>query len=408
MFYFLSAIMKFIVFFFLSLFVASISHAQTYAQNIEMHTQTGMVHDHVNVYFFWGEWCPHCKKQKEFMQAQRNSDKRVTIHSYEIWGNQDNRDLFTRVASQLNTQFQGVPTTIIGDRVIVWYQNDITTGEEIKRAIEECLQTWCPDIAANESLTWLVKATKTIDVPFLWAISVSSLSPPLLTVVLWLLDGFNPCALWILLFLLGMLVQTKDKKKLIILGGTFIVASGITYFMFMVARFSIVQFLGLISRLRWGIALLWWGFGIYSLYQFYQAQTWCSVMGENKETRKSIMTKIKSILAEESMLWSIIGISVLAFSVNLLELLCSAWFPALYTSILAQTHMPRYGYYGAIASYIFFFLLDHFIIFGIAVASWNIIGISSKRSQWINLAWWIIMLILSILLISNPWFLLGG
>lgn len=239
-----------------------------------------------------------------------------------------------------------------------------------------------------------------LKIPFFWETNIYNLSIPVLTIVIWLIDWFNPCALWILLFLISILIWTWDRKKLIILWSTFIIASWISYFLFMAAWLNLILFFWLLLWIRLLVWWVWIWFWIYSIKKFFQKDSWCDVMWWKR--REFFFERIKKAINNKNLLFSMIWISILAFAVNLLELLCSAWFPAIYTSILASQDMLTYQYYLYLLMYIFFFLLDHFIIFWIAVFAFKLVWISTKYVKWLNLVWWIIMILLWLAIIFKP------
>jgi hypothetical protein len=77
--------------------------------------------------------------------------------------------------------------------------------------------------------------SEAIDVPLFGLLSVRELGLPVFTLVIGLLDGLNPCAMWLLLFLLSLLVNLRSRVKMLLIGGTFVAVSGIVYFAFMAA-----------------------------------------------------------------------------------------------------------------------------------------------------------------------------
>lgn len=241
-----------------------------------------------------------------------------------------------------------------------------------------------------------------VELPFLWDINLYALSIPVLTIIAWLLDWFNPCALFILLFLLSILLGSWDKKKVIILWSTFIIASWIAYlgilsFLLFTVQ-SIPQHLrGTFQIMVW---VLWIIFGISSLIKAFTEKTWCSVMWEKR--RKFFFDKIQKVIQQKSMILSIIWISLIAFIVNFLEMFCTVWIPITYVTILEAQWFWLITNILFLLGYVFFFLLDHFIIFWFAVATFSLIWISNKHKIWINILWWLLMLWLGITIIIKP------
>ncbi len=230
-----------------------------------------------------------------------------------------------------------------------------------------------------------------------------TVSLPLISILIGAVDGFNPCAMWVLLFLITMLFNMKDKKKMWILGITFLVTSALIYLLFMLAwlkvavSFTSTKIIRLLIAL---VALIGGTINIRSYIKNKNKDDGCEVVDEKK--RKKTIAKIKSIVSEKSFILAMIGIITLAISVNFIELACSAGLPLIFTQILALNDLNgfQYGFYMFL--YILFFLLDDIIIFVIAMLTLNIKGISSKYGKYSHLIGGIIMVLIGLLMIFKP------
>lgn len=406
-------------------------HAQTFTQN------------KVNLYFFWGNGCPHCADEKNFLEKIQKDYPTLTINKYEVWNNSKNKELLKKVGKVLNTDVRGVPFTVIGSQHVVGYYTDATTGEQIRRYIDYCLSNTCIDImdtlnsktpstsSANPNpqptpdLTqqsqippiehpnppkqnhWndvSVSLPKEVSIPIIGPLNLATLSLPLIAVVLGALDGFNPCAMWVLLFLISLLVNLPNKNRRWLLGISFLLASGLVYFFFMAAWLNILLFVGFIFWIRLSIAIFAVIAGCFSLNKFLKNRTGCQVT--NNENRKETFEKLKKYAYDKSLLTALLGIIGLAFAVNLVELLCSAGFPAIFTQILALNNLSGMQYYLYIALYIVFFMLDDLIIFFLAMWTLEVTGISTKYAKYSNLIGGILMLTIGTLLIFKPEYLM--
>lgn len=261
---------------------------------------------------------------------------------------------------------------------------------------------WQENNESTSKIKVIKNTEKTFEAPFVWEINFDSFSLPLLTIIAWLLDWFNPCALFILLFLLSILLTSWDRKKLIILWSTFIIASWIAYFIILYMLLFSIQTVPAHykSYFQLWVWVLWIMFWLISIYNAFFVKKWCSVM--NKTKRDYFFTKIKNVIDKKSILLSMIWIAIIAFLVNFMEMFCTVWIPLTYTTILASQNFDWYISMFYLILYVFFFLLDHFVIFTIAIFTYNIIWVSNKYTKWINLFWWILMLLLWIIIILNP------
>ena len=404
------------------------------------------VSDKVNVYFFWGEGCPHCAQEKPFLDKLENRYPHVTIYRYEIYYSKENRDLLIEVGKKLNTDVSGVPFTVVGDKYFVGWFNEETTGASIENAVRFCIEKGCPDVVgeligltkeniteteplpAPENVTQentseipqilenltnkeeIIESSsipEKIIIPILGEIETKNLSLPLFSVLLGVLDGFNPCAMWVLLFLISMLLNMKDRKRMWILGITFLVASAFVYFLFMAAWLNLLLFIGFIFWVRLLIALIALAGGSYNLREYFiNKDSGCKVVGEEK--RQKVFDRLKRITHEQKFWLALVGIVILAASVNLVELICSAGLPVLFTQVLALNNLTVWQYYSYMLIYIFFFLLDDLIVFFTAMITLQLTGITTKYTRLSHLIGGIIMIIIGILLIFKPELLMFG
>jgi hypothetical protein len=247
-----------------------------------------------------------------------------------------------------------------------------------------------------------------IKLPLFGEIEVKSFSLPILTVVIAGLDGFNPCAMWVLLFLISLLLGMKNRKRMWILGITFIAASASAYFLFLAAWLNLFLFLGFIFWVRIVVGLVACGGGIYHLREYWRNRKDGCKTVVSSERRKKIFAKLKELSSSQKFVVALGGIILIAFAVNLVELVCSAGLPAIYTNILTLSSLPKWQYYLYLILYIFVFMLDDLFVFFIAMITLRAVGISKKYSRFASLIGGIIILILGILLLFKPEWLMFG
>lgn len=376
----------------------------------------------VNLYLFHGDGCPHCAKEREYLKEIEKEYDNVNIHLYEVWYDTDNQELMAKVKKELNSSTNYVPLTIIGDKYTVGFNDN--TKLMIKNNIEKCLKEDCEDVVGNvlagktANETTIKKEVKEPkkdkedsikDLPILGKVDVKKVSLPIMAAVIGLVDGFNPCAMWVLVFLISMLLGTKDRKKMWILGLTFLFTSAFIYLLFMVAWLNVAIKMNTVIWLRITIAIIAIIAAFINLKSFYKSlkkDTGCEVVDSKK--RKNIIEKIKKFTLEKSLILGLLGVMTLAVSVNFIELACSAGLPLLFTQILALNNLSKLSYMIYILIYIFFFLIDDIIVFVIAMFTLKITGISNKYSKYSHLIGGIIMLLIGLLMIIKPeWLMLN-
>ncbi len=359
---------------------------------------------------FYGDGCPHCHKEIDFLDKLRKEFSSLKVRKLEVWNSQENVKIMQEVAKKLNIKITGVPLTLIGDKVISGYLNDQTTGEQIRRTIQQHLITGCADVVGDINGNIECEendSSNIINLPLFGEVNFKNWSLPVLTLVIAAIDGFNPCAMWVLLFLISLLLGMEDKKKMWTLGMAFIIASALVYFLFLSAWLNLFLFLGFISAIRVIVGLVAVGSGGYHLKEWwFNRNATCRATSDEK--RKKIMDSLRKV-TEQRVFWlALIGIIGVAFAVNLVELVCSAGLPAIYTNILSLSNLSTPVYYLYLLFYVFIFMLDDMVIFAIAMTTLQMTGISKKYTHWANLFGGVIILILGILLIFKPGWIMFG
>lgn len=360
--------------------------SKEYEDKVAVYTNTEVEEDTINIYLFYGEGCPHCAKEKKFFDEELTKKyDNIEIHYFEVWSNEENSQILSKVKEEFKVSNSNVPFTVIGSKYLTGYSD--STKEKIYNILDEY---------NGEKIN-----NNVYKLPILGKINVKKFSLPLISIILGVIDGFNPCAMWVLLFLINILIGYNDRKRMIILGSIFLLTSGIVYFLSMLGL-TVVLNITTIVWIRNIIAIIAIILGIINLRTYIKTrnETGCHVVKNKK--RKKLFAKIKEYTSKKSLILAILGILALAISVNLVELACSLGFPAVFSEILAINNISGTERILYLILYDIFYMLDDMIIFYIAVATLNIKAISNKYSKYSNLIGGIIILIIGILLLLKP------
>lgn len=368
----------------------------------------------VNFYLFYGRECPHCEELMEWLDVYMAENDNINLYKYEVWHDEENQEKFLNAQEALETDSSSVPFLVIGDDYIVGFSS-FYTPDDIDRLFKKYEEENYRD-KVGEALGVVEKTSDnaeekeiseeentSFNVPILGNIDAKNVSLPLLGVILGFVDGFNPCALWVLVFLITMLLGMKDRKKMWILGITFLVTSALIYTLFMVSWLSFALFMGKVELIKILVGMFAIIFGVYNIIRFIKSlnkDTGCDVVDDSK--RKKIINKIKSIVSEKKFIVAFLGVIVLAASVNLIELMCSLGLPVVYTEVLSLNNLSVAQYSICILIYILFYLIDDLVIFIIAMKTLKIKAISNKYLKYSHLIGGLIMLALGILMIYKP------
>lgn len=368
----------------------------------------------IDIYLFYSKDCPHCKSEKAFLKEYQEQEN-IKIHYFEVNYNKVNAQKLDLVKDVFDESSPYVPFTVIGSKTIVGYSDE--TSAEIKKIVEAYKKGNYIDFVAkilNKEITKdnidafyqqekISIDSSNIKIPILGNINPKKVSIILASAVIGLVDGFNPCAMWVLIFLISMLINMKDRKKMWILGVTFLATSALIYLAFMMSWLTIVvnfTKIKLVQIIIGIFAILASLFNFYNYYKERQKDSGCQIVDESK--RKKTFAKIKKFTSEKSLLLAIIGVMGLAISVNMVELACSAGLPVIFSNILAINNITGIKALLYLLVYILFFLLDDLIIFTIAMISFKVTGLTTKYTKYSHLIGAIIMLLIGILMIFKP------
>lgn len=368
--------------------------------------------DTVDIHLFYSELCTTCQAEEEYLEEySKNND--VNIIKYEVTRNEENDKLLSDVRASLENKELTTPYTVIGTTGITGFSD--TVKNQIDAAVKKYSDSEYVDIVYN--IKNGIDEEYTIDtpegeynIPLLGNIDPKSVSLPLVSIIVGFIDGFNPCAMWVLLFLISMLLNMKNRKRMWIIGVTFLVTSALVYLAFMLAWLNIAITLTQISWVRLLIGLIALVGAIVNLNSYIEERkkdNGCHVVDDKK--RKKLFKKIRNIISSvdnneslKTFIIALIGVIGLAISVNMIELACSSGLPLIFTQILAINELSTMQYVLYIVLYIIFFLIDDLVIFIIAMTTLKITGISTKYNKISHLVGGIIMLLIGILMIFKP------
>ncbi len=376
----------------------------------------------VKIYFFHGNECPHCKEEEKYLEKLEKKYENLKIVKYEVWNHKDNAFLMKRVAQKFNINANSVPLTIISSTVISGFSD--STKTKIERAIHFYQEnkkynkdyvkqikdgTYEGDSITDQFLEEDKKTdeSSTVKVPMLGKINMKNVSLPTAAFIIGFIDGFNPCAMWILLFLISMLLGHKNRKQMWILGITFLLTSAVVYMAIMLSWFQVVISVMASVIFRNIIAIVALIGALINLKGYFISKdSGCEVVDDKK--RKKVIAKIKEFTKKKSLFLSLVGVISLAISVNVIELACSAGLPLVFTQLLALNEVSNLGAFFYTLIYIFFFLIDDILIFSIAMITSKVTAFSTKYTKYSHLVGGLIMLLIGFLLLLKPeWLMLN-
>jgi len=333
--------------------------------------------------------CPHCEAAKIFLDDLRRERPSLQIVLYDIAENTTARQRLATLAKDRGITTIGVPTFLIGTEVIVGFRSSDTTGVEIRAKLEQNAPGAAHPTAESIETGWF------------GPLRVHDLGLPLFTVLIGLLDGFNPCAMWVLLFLLSLLVNLQDRRKMALIAGTFVAVSGLLYFAFMAAWLNVFLAIGLSRTVQIGLGGIALFIGVVNVKDFFALHQGLS-LSIPESAKPGLYARVRRILQADNFAGALVGVIVLAGLVNLIELLCTAGFPAVYTQILTMQQLPTWEYYGYLGLYNLAYILDDGLMVTIAVITLSRKKLQERAGRWLKLTSGLVMAGLGAVLLLQP------
>ncbi|SFM31861.1 glutaredoxin domain-containing protein [Nitrosomonas communis] len=332
--------------------------------------------------------CPHCAKAKKFLLRFGSERPWLRIVYRSVDHDVSAREDLMKYSQKAGVWPPGVPAFHFKGQLLVGFDN----ADHIGALLESLVDQTTTDREAK---------LNQIETALFGTISVSQLGLPLFTLIIGLLDGLNPCAMWVLLFLLSMLVHLQDRKRMALIASIFVLASGIVYYAFMAAWLNVFLLIGLSTVVRWilgGMALTIGGLNVKDFF-FWK---WGFSLSIPDSAKPVLYARMRAILATDRMLSVLIAVAVLAVLVNFIELLCTAGFPAIYTAILTQQDLNPITYHAYLGLYILGYLADDALMVGASVIALSSHKLTLQTGRLLKLVSGLLMLGLGGILILRP------
>lgn len=361
---------------------------------------------------FTREGCSHCDAAKDFVRGLDTTRPGLRIVVRDVMQDPAALGRLETLARQQGIGNIAVPAFYVRGNLIIGYAGPDATGAHIRAlldqaaplpqesgktgnacAIEEKLACGPPAEAAPPDA---------IDIPLIgMRVTAGEMGLPLFTILIGLLDGLNPCSMWVLVFMIAMLASLKDRRRMLLIAGTFVAVEGIAYFAFMAAWLNLFFLVG-ISRLSEIILGVVAGVaGLINLKDFWALGRRLS-LSIPESAKPELYARMRQILQARSMAAALAGAVALAVLVQLVELMCTSGFPALYTRILTLRHLDYWSYYGYLLLYNLAYMFDDMIVLAIGVVTLSQRRLQEKEGKWLKLLSGLAMVGLALYLLAVP------
>lgn len=344
----------------------------------------------VDLHFFWSHTCPHCQAARPFVEALPQRLPWLALHSHEVSQDPVARERYRVLAAELGEEARSVPAFIFCGRMEVGFDDAETTGRALEAALVRCREGG-PAATRDPVMT----------LPLLGAVDPARWSLPVFTLVIAGLDAFNPCAFFVLLFLLSLLVHAGSRARMLYVGGVFLFFSGFVYFLFMAAWLNVFRWLGelsFVTAAAGALALVVAALNIKDYFLFKQGPS----LSIPDSAKPGLFQRMRGLLKADSLPALTLGTVVLAVVANSYELLCTAGFPMVYTRLLTLADLPPAAHYAYLAAYNVIYVLP---LLAITLAFTFTLGsrkLTEAEGRFLKLLSGLMMLGLGVLLLAAP------
>ena len=351
----------------------------------------------VHLYFFWSVRCPHCLEARPEVEGLARQHSWIILHALELTQHRDNVERYIAMARDLGQQAQSVPAFLYCGQMQVGWQSAAISSNALLNSLQECRSK----SEVGEVVNSGIAAATPLQLPLLGAFDASTYSLPVLTVLIAGMDAFNPCAFFVLLFLLSLLVHQQDRRRMALIGGIFVVFSGLMYFAFMAAWLGLFRIMGSLPWVTAAAGALALGIGVINTKDFFAFKAGVSL--SIPEARKAdIFRRARAILAAGSLPAMILATVLLAIAANFYELLCTAGFPMVYTRLLTMQVQNSALHLAYLALYNVIYVLPLLLIVFAFVRTLGARKLSEREGRLLKLLSGLMMLGLGLLLLFVP------
>ncbi|WP_455223047.1 thioredoxin family protein [Kaarinaea lacus] len=355
----------------------------------------------VNLYFFWSKKCPHCRDAVPFVEHLDKKHEWLTVYSRELTEHPEHIDQYITIAARLGQEARSVPAFLWCGNMTVGYDNPDNMGKYLEQELVKCHEWLQSNSVQPKPETANLFENPVIAIPLLGTISLKDYSLPAYTIILAGLDAFNPCAFFVLLFLLSLMVHAKSRKRMFIVGGIFALFSGLMYFLFMAAWLNVFLMMGKINAITIAAGLVAVAFAAINIKDYFWFKQGVS-LSIPESARPTLYQRTRKLVTAGSLPAMIVATIGLATFANLYEFLCTAGFPMVFTRILTMEELSTFTYYMYLVLYNIIYVIPLLIIVVVFSMTFGVKKLQEEQGRQLKLLSGLMMLLLGLVLVFVP------
>jgi hypothetical protein len=320
----------------------------------------------------------------------------LRLHSLDLSERADHAARYRTMAQELGETATFVPALFFcGQMHVGW---GVGAAAQIEQPLDACRARLDKEGAGRGAPAAGATALR---LPLLGAIDPQSLSLPALTLVLAGLDAFNPCAFFVLLFLLSLLAHQRNPARMRLIGGVFVLTSAVMYFAFMAAWLSIFAWFGHLGWVTLAAGAVALAIGLINVKDFFLFGRGIS-LSISEATKPGLFRRARAVLNAGSLPAMLVATVLLAIAVNFYELLCTAGFPMVYTRLLTLADLTSGMRYAYLAAYNLIYVVPLTLVVLVIARSLGARKLTEREGRLLKLLSGLMMLELGGLLLLAP------
>jgi glutaredoxin len=343
----------------------------------------------VEIVVFHGEGCPYCARALDHLAELAAREPRVRVVDHEVWNDPTYRGLFAEMAAAHGIEISGVPTIFLGDAV--WVGFDATVAAQIDETVTALL--------AGSEQPELERTT--VDVPLVGTVDVADRSLVAATILIAFVDGVNPCSFWVLSMLLALVLHSRSRARILVVGAVFLTVTSALYGLYMLGAYSVLDLASGADGIRWAVALVAGVFGLLHVKEYVTHRGPSVTIPE--ERKPGMLARMRGLAATDRSWPALVGgTAVLAVGVSLVETPCTAGLPLLWTNLLTGRGVEPAGAALLFAVYLLVFLFDELVVFTVAVTTMRAVKLQERHGRVLQLVSGTLMLTLAVAMVAAP------
>lgn len=366
----------------------------------EVDTQSRTI---IHLYFFWSKKCPHCVKAQPFVEKLDKELPWIKLHSYELSQNPENILVLEQLSNMLGVTQISIPAFSFCKDILLGFSDVENTGKYLRDRLVFCRDDTSKKNNPSDQVSQ-TNGTQTpspMALPLIGILNTDKYSLPVFTLIIASLDSLNPCAFFVLLFLLSLLVHAHHRRQMFIIGMIFIFFSALIYFLFMAAWLNVFILFGKINAITTAAGTIAVVIAIINIKDYFWFKKGIS-LSIPESAKPGLFSRMRRILNTDNFYSMVAATVALAIFANSYELLCTAGFPMVYTRHLTLQSLSTQEYYSYLLLYCVIYIVPLTIIVTIFTYTLGARKLNENEGRFLKLVSGFMMLGLGFILLMAP------